>query len=140
MITADREAILFANSAFYAAFTGRDIDAMERLWADGAVCCVHPGWVPLYGREAVLKSWRGILGNAAAPAVAPRAVRVEVRGGLGIVTCIEVLTSANEPDQSLAATNVFVRDGSLWKMIHHQAGHANLDPRRLPPEERPPMN
>ena len=32
---ADREAVLFANEAFYRAFADRDIDAMDALWARG---------------------------------------------------------------------------------------------------------
>jgi hypothetical protein len=35
----------------------------------------------------------------------------------------------------LAATNVFVREGGGWKLVHHQAGPCNLPPADLPEEE-----
>lgn len=64
----DHQAILFSNEAFYQAFAERDMDAMDAIWADDdAVACIHPGWQPLEGREAVLESWRAILSNADSP-------------------------------------------------------------------------
>ena len=54
--------ILAVNDAFYSAFTTRDIDAMEKLWATSAtVTCVHPGWNAARGREPVMISWQSIL-------------------------------------------------------------------------------
>ena len=50
-----RDAVLFANEAFYRAFADRDIAAMEETWASEApVACIHPGWSPVIGRERVL--------------------------------------------------------------------------------------
>ncbi|TMA07756.1 MAG: DUF4440 domain-containing protein, partial [Deltaproteobacteria bacterium] len=61
MTAAERE-VLEANAAFYAAFTQRDADAMDVLWArEVPVACLHPGWEPLSGREEVVSSWRRIL-------------------------------------------------------------------------------
>src|SRR5215468_8451467 len=66
----EREALLFANEAFYQAFADRDIAAMEAAWAsDGPIACIHPGWPPLAGREAVIESWRRILANDESPQV-----------------------------------------------------------------------
>ena len=63
-----RDAVLFANEAFYRAFADRDIAAMEEIWASEApVACIHPGWSPVIGRERVLASWRAILANPASP-------------------------------------------------------------------------
>ena len=50
----DHEAVLFANEAFYQAFAARDLAAMEEVWAHHCpVACIHPGWPPLHGRQAV---------------------------------------------------------------------------------------
>ena len=137
----ERDAVLFANTAFYAAFSRRDTDAMDDLWsAAHPVSCIHPGWSILYGRTDVLKSWHGILHNPKAPQIKPRNEHVEMIGDLAVLTCIEELSGP----QYLVATNVFVREGSVFRLIHHQAGPANVDPQALEPseDERPhgPMN
>ena len=41
----DRDTLLFANEAFYAAFNAADAAAMRRLWVAAGPCsCLHPGW------------------------------------------------------------------------------------------------
>jgi ketosteroid isomerase-like protein len=137
----ERDAILFANSAFYIAFSARDISAMGNVWAaDRPVSCIHPGWATLYGREAVLKSWQSILRNPNAPNVKVHNEHVDVMGDTAIVTCVEDLNGR----QFLAATNIFTRAGSAWRLVHHQAGPANIDPQSLEPAEdeapRGPVN
>jgi ketosteroid isomerase-like protein len=108
--------VLDANAAFYRAFAGRDAPAMERLWSERhPVACIHPGWDALDGREEVLESWRRILGSGAPDITSSRA-QAHVLGDVAFVTCHEVL-----PDGRLAATNVFVREGAAWRMVHHQA-------------------
>ena len=63
--------ILAVNDAFYSAFTTRDIDAMEKLWATSAtVTCVHPGWNAARGREPVMISWQTILSSPESPRIA----------------------------------------------------------------------
>ena len=47
--------ILAVNGTFYAAFAAGDYATMERLWAQTLpVCCVHPGWPPVHGREKIM--------------------------------------------------------------------------------------
>jgi ketosteroid isomerase-like protein len=109
--------VLDANTAFYAAFAGRDVEAMDGLWARSApVACVHPGWDVLTGREEVMASWRAILGGDAPPITCTRA-SAHVVGPAAFVVCHERV-----PGARLVATNVFVREGGAWKMVHHQAG------------------
>jgi hypothetical protein len=58
----DQDAVLAANLEFYRAFTARDLDAMDALWARRAsVACVHPGWTALKDRDAIIESRAGIL-------------------------------------------------------------------------------
>ena len=113
--------VLEANSAFYAAFRKRDVQAMERLWARKApVACIHPGWNALVGREAVIASWNAILSNDASPAVNVTEASALVFGETAVVICREVL-----PDVRLIATNVFVHEDATWRIVHHQAAHVS---------------
>ncbi len=109
--------VLEANEAFYRAFAARDFDGMASLWAERhPVACAHPGWDVLDGREEVLESWRGILESPASPAVGCSLAQARVLGEVAFVTCQETL-----PGIHLAATNLFVREGGSWRLIHHQA-------------------
>jgi ketosteroid isomerase-like protein len=137
----ERNTVLFANGAFYAAFAGRDAAAMEQVWAkDKTVSCSHPGWQPLMGRAEVLASWRSILANPSSPTISCRQERVAIYGDCAVVTCIEQISDGKGQDEFLTATNVFVRAGQMWAMVHHQAGPVNIDPRSLEEEEKPALN
>ena len=51
----DHATLLFANETFYRAFAERDVTLMGALWAEQEpVTCLHPGWPPVEGRDAVL--------------------------------------------------------------------------------------
>ena len=115
---ADREALLFANEAFYRAFADRDMAAMEEVWSETApVACIHPGWGALTGREDVLESWAAIISHPDAPEIQVLAPEAILHGDVGFVICYEEIAG-----QYLIATNAFVRDGSIWRLVHHQAG------------------
>ncbi len=117
---ATKAAVLSANASFYRAFTDSDYAAMSELWADHApVSCIHPGARTLIGRDAVLQSWKQILGGASRFELRCREPVVHVARDAAIVTCYE----ANDDEPAhLAATNVFVLEGGRWRMVHHQAG------------------
>ncbi len=107
-----------ANEAFYVAFAGRDVGAMDVVWSRAfPVSCIHPGWNVLSGREAVMESWEAILSNPTQPRIVAGGAQVQIVGEVAIVTCRELV--AGNP---LAATNVFVREGGRWRLVHHQAG------------------
>ena len=126
----DREAVLFANDAFYAAFAAGDMAAMRGVWANGApVSCVHPGWDVLTDEHAVLASWEGILREP--PKIRCHAPRVLAYGDTAMVICFEEISGS-----FLVATNVFVREGQCWRMVHHHAGVTNATP--PPADETPP--
>ncbi len=113
----DAVAVLFANEAFYQAFADRDLAAMDSVWSrEAPVTCIHPGWNPLSGRDAVMDSWQAILGDANAPAITCRNPGVQLFGDLAYVVCHESLSHG-----FLVATNIFVREDGPWRMIHHQA-------------------
>ena len=113
----DEDAVLEANSSFYRAFDQRDLEALGALWAEHApVGCIHPGWAPLHGRELVVGSWKRIL-EGQPPRIACFGASAYVFGDCAFVICSERLDGG-----TLAATNVFVREGGAWKLVHHQAG------------------
>lgn len=125
----DDDAILAANAAYYRAFSAGDFAAMSRIWAEDGVSCVHPGWMPLIGRDAVIESYRAILTGPNRVRIAHRDDTAIVTGDEGRVVCIEIVENA----ALLAATNVYRRVGADWRMVHHQAS-----PIAMPVEEREP--
>jgi ketosteroid isomerase-like protein len=129
----DHVSVLFANEAFYAAFAGRDIEAMQGIWSRRVVVtCIHPGWSPIVGREDVMRSWQAILSNPRSPAITCSNASAYVLRDVAYVLCHE------EIEQTfLVATNVFVREDGSWKMIHHQAGPS--PPPSVDPAARQPM-
>lgn len=127
-----REEVLFVNEAFYQAFAEGDAAAMEALWAaDLPVACLHPGWEPLMEREAIVASWRAILQDP--PPVRCLAPRVFDYGETAFVICFEAIR-----DQALVATNLFAREGGLWRLVHHQAGPTRGEPPADPQAHEPP--
>jgi ketosteroid isomerase-like protein len=121
--------VLEANAAFYRAFSARDAQAMEALWAERQpVACAHPGWDVLTGRDEVLDSWRRLFASGGTPArMSCSRAEAHVLGDVAFVTCHEVI-----PGGRLLATNVFAREGGAWRMVHHQASPI------APGQERPP--
>lgn len=134
----DERAVLFANVALYDAFEAADLDLMEAVWMDGPgaddVICVHPGWPPLRGRAQVLRSWAMIMANTTNISFVLTDIDATVDGDVAVVTCAEnILTGMpEEPELStalavtglsggrVAATNVFRRTGSGWRLwVHH---------------------
>jgi hypothetical protein len=130
----DRDAVLAANLEFYRAFTTRDTDAMDVLWARHApVACVHPGWPPLADRTTVMESWIGIMSNPASPRIVCYDEQVFLYGDTALVICEEEIDGG-----TLIASNWFVRESGAWRMAHHQAGQ--LVARRPARPQRPPSS
>ena len=114
----DADSVLFANEAFYRAFAEGDAQAMEQLWsARDDITCLHPGWGPIFGRAEVMASWSAIFASAQMPGIGCLDPRARIHGDVAYVVCFEQL-----PGGRLAATNLFAREGTVWKMILHQAG------------------
>lgn len=120
------DALIFANEAFYAAFRDGDMAAMEQLWAtETAVCCVHPGWNPLFGRDAVLQSWRRILRGGTRPNIICHDPKPQITDNVGMVVCFEQIGA-----DFLVATNLYLRHPkhNIWQLFHHQSGPAAAPP------------
>ncbi len=112
----DEDALLAANAAYYRAFAARDLAAMEGIWAEDAVTCVHPGWPALIGRAPVLASYRDIFRNTSQEAVTAREERLLLDGSDGRVFCVEEVGGG-----LLLATNWFKLVDGRWRLTHHQA-------------------
>jgi len=115
-----KRAVLAANAAFYQAFSDKDLDAMDAIWAKKAkVSVIHPGWNTLVGRDEVMASWHRIISSGGAPKIESVQPIVLLRNQSAVVLCYE------KADNSyLTATNVFVLEDGTWRMIHHHAGPA----------------
>src|SRR5215212_7921544 len=107
------ERVLSANEAFYTAFAARDVAGMDALWAQRArVACIHPGWQPLHGRDAVLASWHDIMSNPNSPPIRCADAVAHVLGSTAVVICTERF-----PGAELVATNIFVEEDGDWKLM-----------------------
>jgi len=116
------EALLAANDSFYRAFNQRDLEAMDMLWSQSAdVTCIHPGWNLLSGREDVMESWEAIMSNPAQPRMVSGGATPQIHGEWAVVVCREFVGG-----MPLIATNVFVREGFDWRLVHHHGSSVAL--------------
>lgn len=122
----DEDSVLAANRAFYEAFESRDLDAMSDVWEHSdRVSCTHPGWAMLHGWAAVAGSWFALFTGRQHLQFIVTAERAVVVGDAGWVTCDENILSG-DASGTVAAVNVFVREGERWRMVaHHGAGVVN---------------
>lgn len=112
----DEDSLLATNAAYYRAFAARDLPAMEAIWAEAGVTCVHPGWPALIGRGPVVASYRDIFINPSQEAVTSREERTLIAGDDGRVFCVEKVGGG-----LLLATNWFRAVDGKWRLLHHQA-------------------
>ena len=116
--------VLFANEAYYAAFQSGNYETMETLWARSVpVTCIHPGANNLSGWELVMESWKSILTNDDLVDMEIVNPTANVYGEIAVVVCYEVFQEV-----TLVATNIFVKEENIWKMVHHQAVGAPMPP------------
>ncbi|MDY0885131.1 nuclear transport factor 2 family protein [Dongia soli] len=122
----DIDLIGFANEAFYRAFAALDGDLMAEVWAQETEArCLHPGAQPIRGRERILTSWQEIFANSEPNSISFQVQDIALVNGVGIVCCFEAVNG-----HFGVATNLFVREGALWRMIHHQAGPISAPPQK----------
>ena len=71
-----------------------------------------------------MASWEAILNHPRSPP-SPACARGPGPGDTAYVLCFEEVDGTY-----LLATNVFIRDGGVWRMVHHQAGPTSAVPPR----------
>jgi hypothetical protein len=114
----EEAAVLFANDAFYNAFTTRDLSALEAIWSSTLpIVCIHPGWGPAYGQKSVMQSWSRILSSPNSPSISCANARTHfLTDNICYVTCFEVMCNG-----ATIATNIFAKENRNWKIVHHHA-------------------
>lgn len=117
MYMSEKQHILAANEAFYAAFRNADFEAMEALWSRSRkVSVYHPNWPGIANRDAVMESWYRILVSGNPPQVEASNPTVIKTDRSAFVICNENLGTTQ-----LIATNVFVLEDGAWRMTCHQS-------------------
>ncbi|MFE6778174.1 nuclear transport factor 2 family protein [Streptomyces sp. NPDC057702] len=125
----DNELVERANTALYEAMERGDTAALDTMWLDGDVSCVHPGWPVLRGRSEVLRSYALIMANTEYIQFFLTDVEVSVLGDTALVTCTENILSGGPAEeegtlgplvgQLVVATNVFRRGADGWRVWSH---------------------
>jgi len=122
-----------AEAAFYAAFANCNVQAMDMVWANAEVVCIHPGSMALLGREAVMRSWINILSQAEPPNLHIELVSRTESDGLAIHVVEEHITpqtGSPEPTSVVLATNIYRLETSGWRLLEHHASTPR--PRKTP--------
>jgi ketosteroid isomerase-like protein len=91
------------------------------VWSDDdEIVCLHPNGHRLAGHPQIRESWRAILESGHRLQVrVTRSVRWQ-GAMLAIHSVIETLYVDNEPGKvAVAATNVYVRGATGWRMLLH---------------------
>lgn len=93
---------------------------MQEIWGHGEhVQCLHPAANCIQGREDVLESWRLVLRGEFKMRLED--VRVHAMQDTGYVTCVEIM-NAGEATGRTIATNIFEKQGGMWKIVLHHGG------------------
>ena len=112
-----------AENAFYDAVQSGDLDGLMRVWADDEeVVCVHPNGRRLVGHAAIRESWHSVFsGGRKLQVSVTRSVRWSSML-MSIHNVVEhILVDNDQGDLTLAATNVYIRGASGWRILIHHA-------------------
>lgn len=129
-----------AETAFYAAFEARNLDAMMAVWADDhGIVCIHPLAAPLDGRAAVAAGWLSMF-EAAGQFQVQVELAHEIRESTLVIRIVReylVIGQEAEPRAPILATNVYRKNADGWRMVLHHA--APLQVGGTPPARTPPV-
>tara|TARA_R110002096_G_scaffold99_2_gene407 strand:- start:44 stop:454 length:411 start_codon:yes stop_codon:yes gene_type:complete len=117
-----------AEVAFYSAFAKCDTKAMDAVWAEEKVVCIHPDAHPIFGYDGVTRSWANILNSAELPDMLFNVVNSTVKGSLAIHVVEEQFVVGNDATVIILATNVYQKFEAGWLMIEH---HGSTVPTEL---------
>lgn len=129
-----------AESAFYAAFEARSLDAMMVVWAnDDSIACIHPLAAPLNGRAAVATGWHSMF-EAAGQFRVQVEVAHEIRQAIQVIRIVReylIIGQEAEPRPPILATNLYRKDADGWHMVLHHASPLHVG--GTPPARTPPV-
>ena len=113
-----------AESAFYAAFEARSLDAMMAVWAaDDSIVCIHPLAAPLNGHAAVVAGWRSMF-EAAGQFRMQIETAHEIREAGQVIRIVReylIIGQEREPRPPILASNVYRKEADGWRMVLHHA-------------------
>jgi len=121
----DIEAVAGANLAFDMAISGRDINAMERVWAaEPFVIAVHPASkVLIVGWDAVRKSWEGTFDRFAEISVSMKEPQIHLAQSVAWVVGIESVQGKSKNGDAVSftafTTNMYEKRDGHWLMVLH---------------------
>jgi len=134
--------VLQANSAFYRAFSDKDVGEMDRLWLKDRSCiCIHPSFKPLSGVIDIMSTWKRMFesstGSFRRTWIDPCDIQLTVKATTAVITCVEDVYARrfvrgkrrkSELVNKLTATNIFRKVGGRWYMTyHHSSWHADSE-------------
>lgn len=128
------------EQAFYEAIESGDLERLMTVWSeDDEIVCLHPNGHRLVGHLQIRDSWRTILGSGRRLQVrVARAVRWQ-GAMLAVHSVIETLQVDDEAGSvPVAATNIYVRGATGWRMLVHHASPLAADPGGEPGEPPEP--
>jgi hypothetical protein len=138
--------VLQVNSAFYKAFSNKDVAEMERIWLKDRSCiCIHPSFKPLSGVRDIISTWKRMFesssGSFQRTWIDPWDIQLTVKATTAIVTCEEHVYARrfvrgkkreSELVNKLMATNIFRKVGGKWYMTyHHSSWHADSEAAKM---------
>jgi ketosteroid isomerase-like protein len=136
MHKSDTDAIRAADQAFYTALSGRDIQAMARVWADKPyVICIGPrSKVMNVGLDSVKKYWEWAFDFFSKMSVSKSDAQIQTDGKLAWVVGVEhaefQLKSGGERVKfDTFSTHVLEKVDGRWLLVSH---HAQMIPKESP--------
>jgi ketosteroid isomerase-like protein len=127
-----------AETAFYAAFEARDLDAMMAVWCNNdSIACIHPLTAPLNGRGAVAAGWHSMF-EAAGQFRVQVELAHEIRTANQSIRIVREYLAIGEETESrppILATNIYRKEPDGWRMMLHHASPLQVG--GTPPERTP---
>ena len=122
----NEQTVKVANDAYYAALSARSSSRIEQVWAHNAkvtnIFAVNPA--PTVGWDGVKGAYENLFARFPKLSVAMPEPMIRVEGDAALVVGVEVqeaeLPNGSALSAKLPATNVFLRQGAGWLMVHHQ--------------------
>lgn len=116
------------NAAYYAAFSARDMDAMEKVWScapDNMLTAPPVNPVTYVGWKAIRKHWEEYWPTFETLSVSMKVSTVNVNGPVAWVHGVETSSRRTKAGQvsksSNYGTNIFVNQNGRWFMAFHQS-------------------
>jgi ketosteroid isomerase-like protein len=118
-----------AEKAFYLAFVRRDLDLMQKVWAEKeTVYCLHPGTQPLVGKPAIIKSWQQIFTGPQTTELKIEHHNLTGDPKIAVHRVTEHLSmhvnNENKQQATIHSINIFQCINDYWYIIAHHSAAA----------------